>query len=287
MRSMETPVEIRYAGVVVARATEVLTAAGNESGMFLVLPDPLPVGTLVTVGEGKHARVEKVVESGDPHASGFYVRFIDESEVGARWVPSLPEMVPLPAPRRPSAPVAPLSTSESRPELAERRPSIVMAVPPQVEPVRAPPPPTPLAAVPVARIPTPASGIPPRPERRTPMVSPLPPPPEPVVERRRSNTLVSAVPPPAEVIGVPLSIPAEASGEIRSRGDRSGRLDVRATSSIVVEEEDTTPPPGEGVVLEEAAVSRTGEVGEPPPARPLPPPDGRRKTARKRRNTQR
>jgi hypothetical protein len=137
----------------------------------------------------------------------------------------------------------------------------------------------------VERSPTPGAGVPVRPERRTPMVSPLPPPAEPIPERRR-NTLVSAVPPPAEVIGVPVAIPGEASGEIRSRAGASGRVDSGA-ASIVVAEDEATPSPGEGVVSEQASVSQTGEVGELPPARPLPPPDGRRKTARRRRNTQR
>jgi hypothetical protein len=282
---METPVEIRYAGVVVARATEVLTAAGNETGMFLVVPDPLPVGTLVTIGDGKHARVEKVVESGDPHASGFYVRLIDESEVNQPWVPTLPEMVPLPAPRRvPSTPVVPLSSAE-RSESSERRPSIVMAVPPSSEPFLSAAP-----QAPIERPPTPAAGVPARPERRTPMVSPLPPAADPVPERRR-NTLVSAVPPPAEVIGVPVIIPAEASGEIRGRSSAGGKVDSGAASIVVSQADDsdsaTTPAPGDGVVTQEASVGRTGPLGELPPARPLPPPDGRRKTQRKRRNTQR
>src|SRR4051812_3924503 len=134
---METPVEIRYQGVVVGSATEILRAPGNDAGMFLVMPDPLPVGTVVKLGASDFGRVEKVVESTDPRGAGMYVRLVTEAETREPWVPQLPEMVPLPPPRRAPTPAGvPLVSprvAEVRPnvgENGERRATIAGPIPP-------------------------------------------------------------------------------------------------------------------------------------------------------------
>jgi hypothetical protein len=59
---METPVEIRYAGVVIARANEVRRMTVGGVDMFLSMPEPLPAGTVVSLNSGTLARIEKVIE---------------------------------------------------------------------------------------------------------------------------------------------------------------------------------------------------------------------------------
>lgn len=73
---MDGGTEIRYAGVVVGRATELRDR--REGGAFIVVPDPLPVGTRMRLtGDGTDEPVEviAVVESADVAQSGMQVRF--------------------------------------------------------------------------------------------------------------------------------------------------------------------------------------------------------------------
>ena len=71
---MEPPVDIRYAGVIVARASEVRSPEGGR-GLFLVVSEPLPVGTVIGLGaDDQLARVERVVESVDAALAGMLVR---------------------------------------------------------------------------------------------------------------------------------------------------------------------------------------------------------------------
>jgi hypothetical protein len=278
---MDAPVEFRYAGVVVASATEILRAPGNDSGMFLVTADPLPVGTVIQLADGSHGRVEKVVESPDPRGAGMYIRLLSEDEAAAPWVPQLPEMVPLPAPRRvPTPPGVPLVSprvAEARPTLGEngeRRPTILGPVPPPVAPERSP---TIVLATP-ERQPTIVASPPPP-------ATPPPPPVEPAGARDRRNTLV----------GVAVVPGAKVSGEFVSRSPTptpDPRVAVPGTSTIVIADEDDEGPRDENMVQAPMDDSTSGPVVDDPatldqlqPARPLPPPDGRRKTARKRRNT--
>jgi hypothetical protein len=272
---MDAPVEIRYAGVVVGSATEILRAAGNESGMFLVTADPLPVGTVVKLGDGSFGRVEKVVESTDPRGAGMYVRTVQEAEAGERWVPQLPEMVPLPAPRRsptpPSVPLVSPRVSEARPTLGEngeRRPTILNPPPPERAPgiVLATPPERPAVA-----------------DRPPTIVVNSEPPPEPPARERR-NTWLSANPPPAE--NGPSVVSAKASGEFQSRAPEATSRGASSADTIVVAaEEDRGEPiveapmdnsPSEEVAMEE---SKPTSLDQLQPARPLP------KKGRRRRNT--
>lgn len=92
---MEMQVEIRYAGVVVALVPEITNADGDGRGLLVCLPDPLPVGTVVGLGnDNVRARVEKVVEAADPQASAMVVRLLGANEE-AGWPP------PEPTPMRP------------------------------------------------------------------------------------------------------------------------------------------------------------------------------------------
>lgn len=74
MTGMEPPVEVHYAGVVIARATDVREL---EGGCFLQLAEPMPVGTIVGLApEAAPARVTKVVESAEPGAAGMVVELL-------------------------------------------------------------------------------------------------------------------------------------------------------------------------------------------------------------------
>src|SRR6266700_4014596 len=73
--SVETTIELGYAGVVIGR----VTVAGeiDENGLFLPVPDPLPVGTRVSLkidGRTTEARVIGVTETAEPGKAGMRVR---------------------------------------------------------------------------------------------------------------------------------------------------------------------------------------------------------------------
>jgi hypothetical protein len=295
---MEAPVEIRYAGVVVGSATEILTAAGNDSGMFLVVAEPLPVGSVVKLAGDSWARVEKVVESTDPRAAGMYVRLIAESEASEPWTPQLPEMVPLPPPRRttnPSVPLVSPRVAEARPSLGEngeRRPTIAGPVPPPAAPDR---PASIVLATPPNKVVTGtltgSSSAPTN--RRTPpatiVVIPsgsAPPPPARAEtdKRERRSTIITPVPPPAEIEGVPN---AKVTGELQTRSGRNEPSEKPAAASIVIsdgegDEGAVVQAPMANSPSEDVTATPEPETGldELRPARPLP-----RKTSRRRRNT--
>jgi hypothetical protein len=91
---MESPVEIRYAGVIIGRAQEVRSADGDSSAFFLVVREPMPVGSVLHLRTGDRetpARVVHTVESSDPAACGVQVRLIGEAEeVATEWIPPPP-----------------------------------------------------------------------------------------------------------------------------------------------------------------------------------------------------
>jgi len=93
---MQAPVEICYAGVVIARADEV--REGERGEFFVVTKDPLPVGTLLgvrTADELVHVRVSHVVESVDGAGSGMQVRPAASDDAGvAMWIPPPPAAKP-------------------------------------------------------------------------------------------------------------------------------------------------------------------------------------------------
>jgi len=89
---METPVEIRYAGVLVGRAQEVRAVENDAAEFFLFMRDPLPVGTAVQLRSGDRetpARVMKAIEAQDPAQSGMQIRFEGEADgTASRWIPA-------------------------------------------------------------------------------------------------------------------------------------------------------------------------------------------------------
>jgi hypothetical protein len=88
---MEAPVEIRYAGVVIGRAQEVRGADGDSPSFFLVVREPMPVGSVLHLRAGDRetpARVVRTVESPDATACGMQVRLIGEGDqVATEWIP--------------------------------------------------------------------------------------------------------------------------------------------------------------------------------------------------------
>ncbi|HVX96913.1 MAG TPA: hypothetical protein VHK47_18505 [Polyangia bacterium] len=112
---MDNAVEVRYAGVVVGRGALREVRAGDADGVFVAVPDPLPVGTLLTLKIGdavREGRVEDIVESSDANAVGMRVRW------GAA-APAAKPVAPSPAPAADSAPApqaaAPASSADSEP----------------------------------------------------------------------------------------------------------------------------------------------------------------------------
>jgi hypothetical protein len=72
---VETSIELRYAGVLIGRAT--VAGEIDESSLFLPVPDPLPVGTKVSLKLGDRAvegRVIGVSESSEPSKCGMKIR---------------------------------------------------------------------------------------------------------------------------------------------------------------------------------------------------------------------
>jgi hypothetical protein len=262
---MEAPVEIRYAGVVIARANEVRRMTVGGVDMFLSMPEPLPAGTLVSLSDGSQARVEKVIESTDPSVAGIYVRLLAEGEASQPWAPSFRE-AEVPAPRPPAVVVSPIivrPVHRATPHEGTSRP----------EPVRveAPPPPprpepvirreeTPLPEV-VAVVPEPVPTVekiadPPRAftapipkpdEKIAHFEAPEPPPAvvEGAIKRERSkrSTIVVAIPPPAETDGRSDGAVKRAAGEIDTGSRRVNSAQAQVQSaSIVVEPEPHEEP---------------------------------------------
>jgi hypothetical protein len=110
---VDTSVEVRYAGVVVGRGL-VLRDQGAD-GSFVGIPEPLPVGTLVTlkIGESvREARVDQVVESSEPAAVGMRVRWGSEARTAA---PAAAAPAPKPVAPSPAAAMAPPAAEPAAP----------------------------------------------------------------------------------------------------------------------------------------------------------------------------
>jgi hypothetical protein len=156
---MQAPVEICYAGVVIARSEEVREVKGGE--IFVVMKDPLPVGTLVGLRSADSlvsVRVVHVVDSTDWSNSGMRVRPAgsDDAEA-AMWIPPPPAAKPASAPAATAAPAAAAaeSASEGRaeePTLAPTGESVRVAVDEVPAVVKASSEPTPMAEPAVAEV---------------------------------------------------------------------------------------------------------------------------------------
>jgi len=113
---MQAPVEICYAGVVIARAEEVREGEGGE--FFVVMKDPPPVGTPLDVRSADSpvsVQVLHVVESADGAESGMQVRPVRPDDAGAAmWIP------PPPAAKTASTPPAAATPAVAAPAVAEK-----------------------------------------------------------------------------------------------------------------------------------------------------------------------
>ena len=101
---METSIELGYAGVVIGRVT--VSGEIDENGLFLPLPDPLPVGTRLNLkidGRAADARVIAVSESAEPGKAGMKVRIGPAGAAGAAAVPATAVSAPVGDSRAPSA----------------------------------------------------------------------------------------------------------------------------------------------------------------------------------------
>jgi pyruvate dehydrogenase E2 component (dihydrolipoyllysine-residue acetyltransferase) len=121
---VDTSVEVRYAGVVVGRGL-VLRDQGAE-GTFVGIPEPLPVGTLVTLKIGdevRQARVDEVVESAEPNAVGMRVHFRDPRAATPAPRPTPAAATPAPAPKAASEPTPVAATPAPAPTAAAPAPA--------------------------------------------------------------------------------------------------------------------------------------------------------------------
>jgi hypothetical protein len=115
-------VEVRYAGVIVGRGAVVRDLAGQ--GVFVGIPEPMPVGTAVTLTIGDTVRaaiVDEVVESAEPSAVGMRVRWGGAAAPALRPEAARPAPVgisTLPTPAAPVevAPIAPVKEAPPEPE---------------------------------------------------------------------------------------------------------------------------------------------------------------------------
>jgi len=119
---VDSAIEVRYAGVVVGRATQVKD--WTAGGAFIGFTEPLPTGTSIELrGENiaQPARVEEVLESSDASVAGMRVSFVSSSAAAAP-----PVAVAAP----PVAAVAPPVASTASPVEAAPSPSAAPAAPP-------------------------------------------------------------------------------------------------------------------------------------------------------------
>jgi len=313
---METPVEIRYAGVVVARANELRRMTVGGVDMFLGMPEPLPAGTVVSLNGGTLARIEKVIESSDPSVAGIYVRLLSDGEVNQPWVPTFREDE-VPAPRPPAVVVSPIIVrpvhrTATPHEGASRPEPIRVEAPPRVVEAPLPPPPAPVAPprevtpevvavvpepVPTvetfAEPPRPFTAPPPQPGEQIAHFDASAPPPavvEGTVKRDRSkrSTIVVAIPPPAESGERPEGAVKKAAGEIDTGSRRIKDAQAQVQSdSIVVEPEPAPEAPAAAAPEPEPETSKQAELRleELSTARPLPSARGR--ATKRRKTTQR
>lgn len=91
---MQTSVEVRYAGVVVARAEEVRKGDATGMALFLRLAEPMPVGTTLELraeGSDTTVIVERVFESSEARIAGMFVRLQDANAAWAVAVATSPD----------------------------------------------------------------------------------------------------------------------------------------------------------------------------------------------------
>jgi hypothetical protein len=120
---VDSSVEIRYAGIMVGRASAIRDS--DAAGAFINLGEPMPVGTLLTLRLSdsiKEARVEDVIESVDPTVAGMRVRFLSSKPLersGPHRVSTPPPLPPSVVAAQPVVDVATLETVSPEPASPE------------------------------------------------------------------------------------------------------------------------------------------------------------------------
>jgi hypothetical protein len=265
---MESPVEIRYAGVVIGRAQEVRSADADSKSFFLAVREPMPVGSVLHLRTGDRetpARVVHAVESSDPAACGMQVCLIGEGDqVATEWIPP------------------PAATAE------KARPA--------EEPVK-----TAMAVIEVGPPgPAPSSGLitvePPRPPAAAPEASaPAAPAALAISSDAPAVSVEQAAPVSARKTGKPAVEPAVATAAepppvaAASSGDAIPEaVPVAVGSSMTGALENAAAGASVEASVEASAAATDTAAGEQPtsdelpPARPIAGPSGRRKTKRRR-----
>jgi hypothetical protein len=119
LRFVDTSIELRYAGVVIGKAT--VSGPVDESGdksVFVPVPDPLPVGTKVGLkidDRTLEGRVIGVAESTDSSKCGMKVRIGGAAKTGTSTATSASDPAPAPAATAAGAPSAPAPSMDSAP----------------------------------------------------------------------------------------------------------------------------------------------------------------------------
>ena len=242
---MQAPVEICYAGVVITRAEEVREGEGGE--FFIVMKDPLPVGTLLGVRSADSlvsARVLRVVESADGAESGMQVRPAGSDEAGtAMWIP--PPLAAKPAAAATPATAAGEPPAAKKPALAEAAPVEAAATAAESAPVASAEPAVDAVSVGKEEPPASAQTIPA--ESAAPAGSP-------------------------DGAGVPQAVPAAVGSSLTGALQGVVASQSEASSGDVETSGEASAPGDEAPAV----------VGDLPPARPVQGSGGRRRTKRRR-----
>jgi hypothetical protein len=267
---MQAPVEICYAGVVISRADEVREGEGGE--FFVVMKDPLPVGTPLDVRSADSlvsVRVLHVVESADGAGSGMQVRPVRPDDAGAAmWIPPPPAAKTASTPSAAATPAVVATAASVEPAQAAPVPAAAASAPESPaateEPARTPAVQLAFEAVEVATQPVPS-------EEQAADQAPIAKDEQPAASAAVSAE--SATPAGSNDSGavpeaVPMAVASSLTGALQGAvGGESGEF----SGSV--------GPSGESPASRDAAVPAKGDL---PPARPVQGGNGRRRTKRRR-----
>lgn len=263
-------VEIRYAGVAIGRSEA--ARREEDAGLFVTLPEPLPVGTQVVLrweGVEAHGRVGRVVESPDAARAGMLVRLDERAEALETWGPAPPpgtafEPAPMfvidepSGPRRAAAAVVHSVKGDSGPVEARPKVSETIAVAEPAPTRHKPPQPAPFA---------------PRQSASAPLVAAAP-----VAPVAASPPLAE---PPASQVVEPSGPAAPPFAETSSPPSEPGPAVIPSAAFGGEARVESAPEPQpEGDLRQTRAY---GTLDDLPPARALPPPETKRRTGKKRR----
>ena len=267
---MQAPVEICYAGVVIARAEEVREGEGGE--FFVVMKDPLPVGTPLDVRAADSpvsVRVLHVVESADGAGSGMQVRPVGLDDAGAAmWIPPPPMAKTASPPPAVATPAVAAPAVSEEPAQAAPEPAATASAPESPaaieEPVRTPAVQLAFEAVelvaPPARSEAQAADQAPIAKEEQPAASET----VPTESAAPAGSTDSGAVPEA----VPVSVASSLTGALQGAvGGESGEFSGAVGT------------PGESPASGDAAAPVKGDL---PPARPVQGANGRRRTKRRR-----